>query len=143
VQADESDRATSNNSSAVVTTVSESSQPPPGGTTTPQAPKYQGEQRLYTGKGTRRKLIGFQLRFSGALDLASARSRSHYQLTQPGRTKRSAPIVVPLKSIDVSANGLEVTLTPGKYNTRKPLKLTIAGLIGSLGQKVATIAITV
>jgi hypothetical protein len=136
------DLTPSDDVAAVVSSVGESSSdPPPGGTTPPPAPAYVGEQRLYSGKGARRKLVGFQLKFRGALDLATGSARSHYRLTQPGRTKRSAPKVIPVKSIRISADGLVVTLTPGKYDIRKSLQLTIAGLIGAQAQAVATIVI--
>ncbi len=142
VQADESDRAAGDNSAAVVTTVAASSStPPPGGNTTAPAPLFRGEQRLYAGKGKSRKLIGFQLNFSGALDLVSANKISHYRLTQPGRTKRSAPKVIRIKSIRVSQDRLFVALTPGKYDTRKPLVLTVVGLAGARNQPVPTITI--
>jgi len=140
VQADESELAAGHDSANTVTTVAASStKPPPDGSTTPPAPIFRGEQRLYRGTGKRRKLVGFQLNFSGALDLISANTISHYQLTQPGRTNRSAPKLINIKSVKVSPKGLFVTLTPGKYDSTKPLWLTIRGLAGARHQSVATI----
>ena len=129
VIANESDMNPADDSAALVTTVAPSSSGiPPGGTNPPPAPSFTGELRLYAGKGPRRKLVGFQLNFSGPLDLVSASTRSHYQLTQPGRTKRSAPKVIAVKSVGVGSGGLFVTLVPGKYDLKKPLQLTVTGL---------------
>ena len=114
-----------------MTTILGSSPGPPGGGATSSAPVYRGKQRLYTGKGAKRKLTGFQITFSGALDLVSAINRSHYQLSQPGRTKRSVAKAIALKNVRVSSDGLAVTLTPGKYDAKKPLRLTIDGLLGA------------
>ena len=143
MQADESDLAASSDSANVVTTVAASSttEPPPGGTTTPPAPLVRRVQKLYIGKGAKRKLAGFQLNWSGALDFVSACTRGHYQLTQQGRTKRSALKVIAINTIGVSSDGLVVTLSPARYDTRKPLKLTISGLTGARGQAMATVAI--
>ena len=142
VQADESDRVAGNNSATLVTTVSGSStDPPPSGGTTPPKPAYLGERRLYVGQGAKRKLAGFQLKFSAALDLASANNRIHYRLTQAGRTKKLAPTVITVKSVAVASSGLSVTLSPGKYDPKKPLQLTITGLAGAKHQSVPTIVI--
>ena len=46
---------------------------------------------------------------------------------------RESPLiakVIQVKTIRITADGLKVTLTPGKYDTKKPLLLTIAGLTG-------------
>jgi virginiamycin B lyase len=144
VHASESSLVAGGESASVVTTVtaaSGSTKPPPAGTTTSAAPIFMGEQRLFSRSGKKSKLIGFQLSISGPLDLGSAGTESHYQLSQPGRTRRSPSKVIPLKKVLVSPNGLFVTLNPGKFDSKKPLQLTIAGLKGSLGQAVATTAI--
>jgi uncharacterized repeat protein (TIGR01451 family) len=143
VIADESDRNPADDSASLVTKVAPSSSVlPPGGNNAPPAPMFTGEVRLYTGTGRRRKLVGFQLSFNGPLDLSSASTSSHYQLTQPGRTKRSAPKRIQIRSVRVSSNGLSVALTPGKYESKKPLHLTITGLAGAQNQSVATIVLT-
>lgn len=143
VQADESELASGHGSANTVTTVAASStKPPPDGSTTPPAPIFRGEQRLYSGTGKRRKLVGFQLNFSGALELISATTSSHYQLTQPGRTKRSAPKLIRINRVRVSADGLHITLTPGAYDSKKHLQLTIRGLAGARHQSMAAITIT-
>jgi uncharacterized repeat protein (TIGR01451 family) len=143
VIADESDRNLADDSASLVTSVATSStKPPTDPTTTPPAPLFKDEQRLYSGTGKRRKLVGFQLNFSGTLDLVSPSTSSHYQLTQPGRTKRSAPKRIPIRSVRVSSNGLSVSLTPGKHDSKKPLHLTITSLTGLQNQSIATIIIT-
>jgi uncharacterized repeat protein (TIGR01451 family) len=142
VQADESDHASNNDSADLMTTIviSSGGQSPGGATST--APVYRSKLRLYSGKGAKRKLTGFQINFSAALDLVSATNRSHFQLSQPGRTKRSAPKVIPVKSVRVSSDGLMITLSPGKYDSKKPLKLTSQSLLGARGQAVARFTVT-
>ena len=97
---------------------------------------------MYAGKGAKRKLTGFQINFSAALDLITATNRGHFRLSQQGRTKRSAPKVIPVKSVRVSPDGLAVTLSPGKYDPKKPLKLTTQGLLGVGRHSVATFTVT-
>jgi uncharacterized repeat protein (TIGR01451 family) len=142
VHADESDPVPDNDSATVVTTISISSNQPSGGGTNSSAATYLGKQRLYSGKGAKRKLTGFQLNFSAPLDLASASSRTHYQLSQTGRTKRAVAKAIPLKLIRASADGLTVSLTPGKYDAKKPLRLTITGLRAASGHAIATMLVT-
>ena len=105
-------------------------------TVTPK-PAFVGEQRLYAGKGRRRKLVGFQLNFSSALDPGVVQGVGHYHITQPGRTRRSKPQVVPVRTASYNPRGNSVTLTLGKYNTRKPLTVTATGLIGANGTLMA------
>jgi uncharacterized repeat protein (TIGR01451 family) len=142
VIADESDRNPADDTFALLTKVAPSSSVlAPGGNNAPPAPMFTGEVRVYTGTGRRRKLIGFQISFSGSLDLASATATSHYRLTQPGRTRKSAPKLIPVKSVTVSPDGRVITLAAGKYDVKKTLQLTAAGLLGSRGQAVAKIVI--
>jgi virginiamycin B lyase len=144
VRASESPLVASDQSATVSITINPadgSTKPPPGGTTTtPPAPVFMGEHRLYSGSGKKRKLVGFQLTFSEPLDLPTATNSDHYQLSQPGRTKRAPQKVISLMRILVSPDGLVVTLNPGKYDSKKPLRLTISGLAGAQGQALATIA---
>jgi hypothetical protein len=151
VQADESDLASIDDSATVVTAVAASStkpppdapttppKPPPNAPTSPPAAIFTGEQRLYSGKGKRLKLVGFQLNFSESLEFVSASNGSHHQLTQAGRTNRSAPKRIRIRSVRVSPDGRFVTLTPGTYDAKKPLQLTITRLAGAQHQSVATI----
>ncbi len=54
--------------------------------------------------------------------------RSHYHLTQPGKTKRAAAKNIAVKSVTIDPSGLVITVVAAKYDAKKPLKLTIAGL---------------
>jgi uncharacterized repeat protein (TIGR01451 family) len=138
VQADESDRVASNDSATVTTTVVTS----PSGGASSFAPVFQSKQRLYSGKGAKRKLTGFQINFSAALDLVSATARSHFLLSQPGRTKRSPRRAISVKLVRLSSDRLAVMLTPAKYDAKKPLQLTTYGLLGERGHAVPTVTIT-
>jgi hypothetical protein len=120
VHADESNRVATNDSASLVTTIVGSSPGPPGGGATSTAPVYRGKQRLYTGNGAKRKVTGFQITFSGALDLISAINRSHYQLSQPGRTKRSVPKAIALKKFASARTDLPSGLHPARTTLESP-----------------------
>jgi streptogramin lyase len=139
VQADESDPGPGDNVSHVaITVLASSSTAPPGGTGSAPVPVFTSEQRIYTGVGKRRKLAGFQLNFSGPLDLPTAAARSHYHLTQPGRTKKAAPKLIAIRALAISSNGLVVKVTPGKYDAHKAMTLTITGLRDREGRPLAS-----
>ena len=57
--------------------------------------------RVFTGKGAQRKLVGFNLVFSTALEINVAQDVTHYHITQPGRTKKAAPCERPGPDGDV------------------------------------------
>jgi len=107
--------------------------------TVPQAPTLTGEQRLFSGRGRRQKLIGFELRFSAPLNGAVASDASHYQVVQPGRTMRSRPTAVRTQAALYNVVNNSVTLTLGRFNVNKPLTLTATGLVGLTGAPVPTI----
>jgi plastocyanin len=107
--------------------------------TAPQAPTLTGEQRLFSGRGRRQRLIGFELRFSAPLDGAVASDVSHYQVVQPGRNRRSRPMVVRVQAASYNAVNNSVTLRLGRFNVNRPLTLTATGLIGVTGAPVPTI----
>ena len=69
------------------------------------------------------------------------RTRSVTTLISARGSPSTATKVISVKSLGVSTDGLLVTLGLGKYDTRKPLKLTITGLSGAGGQAVAAVAI--
>ena len=138
VQADESDRVPRNDSASISTAIVTS----PGGGGTSSAPVYRSKQRIYSGKGAKRKITGFQINFSAALDLVSATSRSHYLLSQPGRTKRSPRRAISVKLVRISSDRLAVTFTPAKYDSKKPLQLTTHALLGEHGHAVPTVTVT-
>jgi plastocyanin/uncharacterized protein YjdB len=107
--------------------------------TPPPPPMLANEQRIFSGKGPRRKLVAFQVGFSTALSVASASNIGNYNVVQPGATKRAHPTVVKVKSALYSAATNSVMLTLGKFNAKKPLTLTASGLIGATGTPAATI----
>jgi hypothetical protein len=89
------------------------------------------------GKGAHKKVVGFNLVFSGALDPNAAMDASHYQVTQPGATKKAHPkaILVGMAMYTPSSN--TVMLMLGKFNTGKPLTLMASGLLGATETQVA------
>jgi hypothetical protein len=60
-------------------------------------------------------------------------------VTQPGRTRRSAPKPIAVLAAAPGAGATSVILTLGKYVTTKPLTLTATGLTGSGGAAIAAI----
>jgi hypothetical protein len=110
-----------------------------GGVVTPApALVFTGARPLTTGKGRRKTIIGFALDFSAPLDPAVAGSPGTYQVTQPGRTRRSARKVIPVLAASLGPGGTSVVLVLGKYVKTKPLVLTAAGLRGADGTPLAT-----
>jgi hypothetical protein len=95
--------------------------------------------RLTAGKGRKMKVVGFELRFSAPLDAAVAQALGHYRVTQPGRTRRRATRLIPVRSIAVGSDDRWVTLVLGKYVARKPLTLTATGLLGADGTPAPTL----
>jgi plastocyanin len=114
-------------------TVSTSQTPPAG------APTLVSEMRVFTGKGAHRKVLGFMLNFSTALEIDVAQDVSHYSITQPGRTKRAKPVNVPVRMAMYNPSNNSVMLMVGKFNTGKPLTLTATGLLGFSGTPAGTI----
>jgi hypothetical protein len=96
-------------------------------------PTFLGELRLTAGTGRKKKVVGFELRFSSPLDAAVAQWPSHYRVTQPGRSRHRAAKVIKVGSIGLGRDDRSVTLVLGKYDARKPLTLTAAGLVGADG----------
>jgi hypothetical protein len=113
-------------------TVSGSSTPTP-------TPTLSSEMRMFVGKGAKRKLIAFDLVFSGALDITNAQETSHYQIVQPGKTKKSKPVAVPVGMAMYTPSTNTVMLMIGKANAAKPFTLTATGLTSFAGTPLATI----
>jgi plastocyanin len=114
--------------------------PTPTPTPTPStAPTLLNEQRFFAGTGARRKLVGFNLFFSTGLDSAVAQDVSHYQVVQPGATKRSHPVNVRIAMAMYNPNNSSVMLMLGKFNMKKALTLTATGLTSSTNTPAATI----
>jgi hypothetical protein len=95
--------------------------------------------RQTTGKGKNKKITGFELEFSAALEASVAGNTSHYHVVQPGRTQRAAPKAIAVRAATVGQGGTSVILTLKKYATTKPLSLTATGLEGANGTAVATV----
>jgi hypothetical protein len=103
------------------------------------APALSGSERLFTGNGLGRKLVGFALSFSTALSTSAAENVSNYQVTQPGLTRRSRPTLVHVKAVQYNPGNNTVTFTLGKFNARKSLTLTATGLMSAAGTPAGTI----
>jgi hypothetical protein len=104
-------------------------------------PTFLGELRLTAGTGRKKKVVGFELRFSAPLNAAVAQAPGHYRVTQPGRRKRGPAKLITVRSIAVGPGDTSVTLVLGKYDARKPLTLTAPGLVGADGTPAAEIII--
>jgi uncharacterized membrane protein YgcG len=104
-----------------------------GGTVVAPAPALTGEIGLTAGTGRKKKVVAFELFFSAPLDAAVAVAPGHYRVTQPGRKRRGAANLIPIRSIAPGPGDRSVTLVLGKYDARKPLTLTATGLVGADG----------
>jgi plastocyanin len=111
-------------------TVSASSTPTP-------TPTFVSESRMTTGKGAHKKVIGFNLNFSGPLDPTSATDVTHYQVTQPGATKKAHSKAILVGMAMYTPGSSTVMLMLGKFNTGKPLTLMASGLLGATKAPVA------
>jgi len=102
--------------------------------TKPTPPLFLGEHRT-TLKIKRKKIVEFVLTFNAPLDSSAA----SYVVTQPGRTKKSAPKSIRVASATLGAGGTSITLLLGAYASKKPLTLKATGLVGAIGAPVATV----
>jgi hypothetical protein len=101
------------------------------------------EERVYSGTGARRKLIGVQLDFSGPLDASVASAAAHFRGTQPRPTRRSPPRVVRIIAASYIPATRSIRLTLVSVDPRKPLTVTASGLIGTTGVPVASLIATI
>jgi hypothetical protein len=104
------------------------------------SPALVADQPIASGRGRKKTIVGFTLFFNTSLDAATASDPTHYQVTQPGRTRHSARTLVPLLAAQVGAGGVTVTLILGKHSKSKPLFLTASGLISAGGTPSVLIA---
>ena len=111
----------------------------PGGGTVAPPLTFTGEQPIRSGKGRKKKIIGFQLFFSAPLDAGVAENTGHYQVSQPGRTRHAARKVIAILAASLNPGGTSVTLVLAKYQRAKPVALTATGLLGADGMPAATI----
>jgi sugar lactone lactonase YvrE len=101
--------------------------PPNTGTTTtaPLPPVFMGEERVFSGKGKHKKLVGFEFLFNGALSASGARSTGNYHVTQKQGKKLKA---LRVKSALYNPINFSVTISVAGFNTGKVTQATIAGL---------------
>ena len=113
-------------------------EPPVPNLTTPTrvSPVFLGEQRVFSGKGKHKKLVGFEFLFSGALDTDLAQSTGNYHVTQKHGKKAK---VLRVKSALYKPSGFSVTISVSGFNTGKPAQVTITGLAGADGEAIAQI----
>ncbi len=106
--------------------------PPPTGTTTtaPLPPAFMGEERVFSGKGKHKKLVGFEFLFNGALSATGAQSTGHYHVTQKQGKKVK---VLRVKSALYDPSNFSVTISVAGFNTGKAAQATITGLEGADG----------
>ncbi len=93
-------------------------------------PQFLGEQRVFSGKGRHKKLVGFEFLFNGALDQTDAQSTGNYHATQKHGKK---PKVLRVKSAHYSPSNFSVTISVAGVNTAKPTQVTITALEGADG----------
>jgi plastocyanin len=116
-------------------TVSGSSTPSP-------TPTFLSFAKVTAGKGAHKKIIGFNLAFSGALDPNTAQDVTHYEVTQSGATKKAHPKAVLVGMAMYTPSTDTVMLMLGKFNTAMPLTLTASGLEGATGAPIAQFTTT-
>jgi plastocyanin len=111
-----------------------------GGSNSPSptpTPTFVSESRVSAGKGAHKKIVGFNLVFSGALDPNSAMDTANYQVTQPGATKKAHPKAIFVGMAMYTPSTDTVMIMLGKFNTGKPLTLTASGLKGATEAPIA------
>ena len=91
-------------------------------------PLFLGEQRVFSGKGRHKKLVGFEFLFNGGA--RSNRRPIDRQLScdpKAGQEGQGAPGQVAL----YSPSNFSVTISVAGFNTAKPTQVTITGLEGA------------
>ena len=83
-----------------------------------------GEQRVFSGKGKHKKLVGFKFLFNGALNAGVAQSTGNYHVTQKQGKKVK---VLPVKSAVDNPGNFSVTISVGGFKTGKAAKAIITG----------------
>ena len=114
----------------IVTESAKSPTPTPTPSTTQVAPVFIGEQRIFSGKGKHKKLVGFEFLFNGALNATGAQSTGNYRVTQKQGKKAK---VLRVKSALYNPSNFSVTISVSGFNTGKPTQATITGLAGANG----------
>ncbi len=108
------------------------STPPPTGTTTGSSvpPVFLGEERVYSGKGRHKKLVGFEFLFISALNIGAAQSTGNYRVTQKLGKKGK---VLGIKSALYNPSNFSVTISVAGFSTGKAAQVAITGLEGADG----------
>ena len=101
-------------------------------TTTP--PMFMSEQRVFSGKGKHKSLVGFEFRFNGALNAGDAQTTGNYQVTQKNGKKVKT---LPVSSASYSDN--TITIAVGGFKSTKAGRATIVGLVGADGEPLSQI----
>jgi hypothetical protein len=94
-------------------------------------PRFTVALLVYSGKGKRRRISCDELFFSAPLDVGSAQNRKNYHVKQTLGRKRTTN--VPVLAAMYSSSSNSVSLTFGKHQMGKPLRLTVRGLLGAGG----------
>jgi hypothetical protein len=129
------------NFSANTLTISEPASPTPTPTPTPTTTQlavvFIGEQRVFSGKGKHKKVVGFEFLFNGALNAGSVQSTGNYHVTQKQGKKAK---VLRVKSALYDPSSFSVTISVAGFNTGKAAKVTVAGLEGANGAAIPQIS---
>jgi hypothetical protein len=96
-------------------------------------PLFVGEQRVFSQKGKRKQLIGFEFRFNGALDVSSAQTTGNYHVTVKQRKK---PKVLRVTSALYNPNNFSVTISVAGFKTSSRAQAVITGLAGADGEAI-------
>jgi DNA-binding beta-propeller fold protein YncE len=113
------------------------SEPAQGSTGSSLPPVFLGEERVFSGKGKHKKLVGFEFLFNGALNAGSAQSTRNYHVTQKLGKKVKVLVV---RSALYDPGNFSVTISVAGFNTGKAAKVTVAGLEGANGAAIAQIS---
>jgi hypothetical protein len=110
--------------------ISEPATGTPTPTPTSNPPVFLGEQRVFSGNGRHKKLVGFEFLFSAALDQTDAQSTGNYRVTQ--KQGKKVKVLRVNSALDNSSN-TSVTIMVGGFKTGKPAQAIITGLAGANG----------
>ena len=102
----------------------------------PVAPVFLGEQRVYSGKGKKAKLVGFQLRFNAPLNAGLAQSVGEYHVTEKNGKKLKT---LPVRSAVYNSSNFSVQIAVASFSTSKATQVTIAAMLGANGAAISKI----
>ena len=99
-------------------------------------PVFLGEQRVFARQGRLKKLLGFEFRFSGALNVGDAQSTGDYHVTQKEGKKVK---VLPVQSAVYNPSNFSVLISVSGFKTGTAGFATIVGLAGANGAAIPPI----